>query len=316
MAEFDPNQEFDPSQEFDPYGYYSPEQIAMVVKASKRKQTPKEKASFLATVSPTRKPIIPDQGIQKYMNTLEFKKDIEQKPLAKLGFEGVDRGQARVYHEPFDTNIWGEYKHKKQSLSDDEISTLMAGNWVESKIPGVRPITMNKVERDTFEKMGSSSGKSWRDSISVSNKGHPQNDLRRTATLHHEFGHRAISILRERHGIDVLKITGRTEEELMGIIGFMSSPDWGIMKALRENAEGGQEGEDDEIKEWRNDARNKLIQFEKDSKDPKILAGIVQLQKMAMEVMLEHAKKIKGQKPDDGLGYSAEQEAQMKKEGR
>ena len=287
MAEHDPN---DPNGD----GTFSREQLDAIL------------------ANPKRKPIIPDQKITKYMDTLEFQNDLKRRPLSKLGFEGVDRGKARVNSIPLNSNTRGLYHGNKQSLSDEQLSQLMSHGKIKGQ-PGKKDITMDPVEVDVYKNMGASDGASYRDSIAVTNSGNPNDDLRRTDTLHHEFGHRAISILREQKGIDVFKMTGLGEEELMGTMSFMRSPDWGAAKARSDIMKGGKKGESAITKDWRQRVGDKFNRYKKNAENPKVLAGIVLLQQAAAELMLEFSKKMASQKPDDGLGYSPEQEADLQK---
>jgi hypothetical protein len=347
--------EFDPSQEFDPYGYYSPEQIAMFVEASKRNSTnrvgPKQRreASKRKTntgapntlpqtlknlrVSPKsdqqsntserdkwgplppgqsdwtgpdlkRNPITEDPNIRKYMDTPEFERGVSQKPLANLGFRGADRGGARVFNQPFDTNIWGKYWNKEGRLSDDQLSTLMTGDSIGPFWPNKKKTRLNKYDRETFRDMGASEGASLRDSISVNIPGDPNNDLNRTQTIHHEFRHRAISILRER-GINIEKATGLREEDLLRTMDHIENKEgmWSIeneelndVKRYKEFLK--TEGDTitperrKKIEKGIKKVETKMKNLESWSKNPRVLAGIVQLQKASMDEMAAFAKKL------------------------
>jgi hypothetical protein len=348
--------EFDPSQEFDPYGYYSPEQIAMFIEASKRnspdlvgsKQRREANKREINTGAPNklpqtlknlgvspksdqqsntfdwdkwgplpvstqsnwsgpgskRKPITEDPDIRKFMDTPEFERGVSQKSIANLGFRGADRGGARVFKQPFDTNIWGKYWHKEERFSDDQLSTLMTGGSIGPFWPNKKKTRLGKYDRETFRDMGASEAASLRDSISVNISGDPNNDLNRTQTLHHEFRHRAISILREK-SINIEKITGLREEDLLTTMDYMENKEgmWTLENEeldLVKRAKEFLKTEVDTITPKRRKKIEKRIEkietkmkkLESWSKNPRVLAGIVQLQKAAMDAMAAFAKKL------------------------
>ncbi len=269
-----------------------------------------------------RKPISLDQETLRFLNSKEFLDTQKDMPLSQMGLGGLKRGGARVFHKPVKTDQWGGYKLPLRGayegdpiLSDAELTKLMLGKDVYSEDDDGRPSSglgegdetpyrIGKYDRETFEDMGASEGASLRDIISVNDYGRPNNDLNRTQTIHHEFRHRAISILRER-GINIEKITGLREEDLLRTMdhienkeGMWSPENYELNDVKRAKELLKTEGDtitperrkeiEDGIKEVETEMKN----LKSWSKHPRVLAGIVQLQKAAMDAMADFAKKL------------------------
>jgi hypothetical protein len=278
MAEFDPNQEFDYTRT------YTREQMDKMF------------------ADPNRKPLLEDIETSKFLDNLKFRESIKKYPLARMGLEGGSRGRARVLKSDSATTASGSYTPPLKELSDKQMILLMRGKSINI---GGQKQRLALHTQDALIKQGATDPTSGRDFITLGPKGHLDDDIKKTETIFHEFRHRAIDIIKESRGIDIVKLTGYNERDLMHIMDFMHP-----------------NSEYRKMKDERN-VPSHMVSFikhlEKAVKDPKVLEGIVQIQQIAMEEMLKFSKKVAEQgpqKPDDGLGYSPEQEAQMKKEGR
>jgi|TARA_Y100000310_G_scaffold340984_1_gene438620 hypothetical protein len=260
---------------------------------AKREYTREEMEALFAGPRPNRKPIPIHVPTDDFTETPEFQEQLKKHPLAKLGLKGLDRGRAKIFERPVDDLYEGMYIFPAKDISDKDMIKIMLG-----QTPNMLPPSMEITARHHQ----ASDPASVRDSVSLNTAGLPNKDLSKTTTLLHEFRHRALNILKEKHGIEVEKHLNIDEEILMRVMDYLS-PDYPEGPKAREVAE---------VKAF-ND-----VDITKVAKDPKVLAFIVHVQDLAQQELLAFAEKMVKNPPkkDDGLEYTPEQEEQMKKEGR